>query len=240
MNRTILFFWTGMLVLLATLFGRAWENPLGGFFVVTCIFPIILVLSYTYDRVLLPKYLEVNRIKKFILYASYSLILSLYAQIWIIILAFMYLANFQFEELAPSFRDYISICSTVYLMTLLGIFFLKSQRPKKVVSIPEKEQAVSIIVNRKSLSLNPSEIDYIESINGKTHLHLPSGNHIESREKLTQLNEKFPEYFLRVHRSFIVNQKHIIRHDASGIELKSGHNIPWGRAYRKTALSKMN
>ena len=240
MNRTILFFWIGMLIFLAILFGRAWDNPLGGFFVVTCLFPIILILSYAYDRVLLPQYLEKNRIQKFILYTIYSLILSLYAQIWIIILAYMYLANFQFEELAPSFRDFISICSTVYLMALLGIFFLKSQRPKKVVSIPEKEQAISIIVNRKSLSLNPSEIDYIESINGKTHLHLTSRKNIESREKLMSLNEKLPEYFLRVHRSYIVNQKHIIHHDANGIELKSGHNIPWGRAYRKIALSKMN
>lgn len=240
MKRMILFFWVGMLVLLAVFFGRAWENPLGGFFVVTCFFPVILILSYTYDRFLIPRYLEQNHLGKFILYSIYSLILSLYAQVWIIILAFMYLANFHFEALAPSMKDFLSVFSTVYLMTLLGIFFLKSQRPKKTDTISEAESLVSITVNRKALTLKPSNILYIESINGKTHLHLQSGDPLESREKLGQLREKFPEYFLRVHRSFIVNQKHISRHDASGIELVSGQNIPWGRAYRKEALSKMD
>ena len=59
-----------------------------------------------------------------------------------------------------------------------------------------------------------------------------SQGEIVSKEKISALDEKLPENFLRIHRSFIVNTKKVTRFNASEVEL-NGIQLNIGRSFKK-------
>ena len=69
------------------------------------------------------------------------------------------------------------------------------------------------------------EIIYVESQNHTIHIHLSSGEVLDSKEKLGDLESLLDERFLRCHQSFLVNMSYIADVDGDFI-LKDGTKIP--------------
>jgi hypothetical protein len=240
MDKKVIAFWLGVLVLLSLLLGRSWDNPLGGFFMVTCMMPIIMGITYVISSFLIPRFLEAGHTGKFILYLAYVFIISLYLQLWVIIGAFMYLANFDFRALSPSVQDLVQLSSTTYLIAGLAVFVLQAlSSSDSVHPSTVEDELIELISNRKNIEIKASLIIYIESLNGRTYFHLKEGEPLETREKLGVLSEKLPNDFVRVHRSFIVNAKHVEKKEAEKILMMSKEEIPFGRAYKKAAIQRL-
>jgi len=232
MNKKIIIYWTAVLLVLSVFFGRSWENPFGGLFVVTCLFPIVLVLSYTINNYLIPQFYYPKFYFKFGLYLTYLFIVSMYLQMWVILGALMYLANFDVNGLAPSVKDLILLSGILYLLVVVSVFFLR--RPS-----PAENRTIEIVSNRKRISVESDNLEYLESLNSRVWVFLNDGENFETRQKLGGLGSELPENFIRVHRSFIINKDYIVAFDAEKIILKCGKKVSWGRAYKKEGWSKL-
>lgn len=82
------------------------------------------------------------------------------------------------------------------------------------------------------------EILYIESDSEYVHYHLENGNKIIANQSLSKLALSLPEFFLQVHRSFVVNG-----HKVSGLKGRELHignrNIPISGRYYEVVKSQL-
>lgn len=89
---------------------------------------------------------------------------------------------------------------------------------------------IYINVNKKHHKVLFKDILYIESLKDYLRLHLKEGS-LVTKEKIGEFMEKLPDGFLRVHRSYIVNQQHITAFTATDIEI-GRVEIPIGGNYK--------
>ena len=93
-------------------------------------------------------------------------------------------------------------------------------------------------VNGRILFLDPDEIYWIQARDDLARIHLAEVAY-DVREPLTHLESRLPrDRFLRVHRSTIVNTRHV--REAQPFDqgdqlllLRNGKRITTGRSYRK-------
>lgn len=84
---------------------------------------------------------------------------------------------------------------------------------------------VSIQCDRRRRYLFLDEIMYVESRNHNIYIHLAKEETLTSGEKLSDLEEKLDDRFLRCHQSFLVNMR-FIADVAEDFILKDGTRIP--------------
>ena len=93
-------------------------------------------------------------------------------------------------------------------------------------------------VDRKMVKINFNEILYIESLGDYIKIILQKET-ITTRETITNLEEKLnPNFFLRTHRSYIVNFNHIDSYTNEYIEIKK-KAIPISRTFKDFVLKKL-
>ncbi len=118
--------------------------------------------------------------------------------------------------------------------------FYKGFQKAQTFFARNKEQKNRIFVKEgsKLIKINLEEIKYFKS----------EGNYIsifmENRKILTlmtlkELEHKLPDYFQKVHRSYIVNLNKIDFIDSNAIEIEKDH-IPVSTSYEKELLKKIN
>ena len=93
--------------------------------------------------------------------------------------------------------------------------------------------------DRKNHRVMLSDIRYIESLDDYVKVHLV-GSTLITRENITSLESALPpQSFVRIHRSFIVNAAFINAISAEAVEV-DGKYLPFGRAFKKSALALLN
>lgn len=104
--------------------------------------------------------------------------------------------------------------------------------------VKNEDRFLHIKADRKIHKVGASEIIYIESLDDYVKVHLKD-KILVTRETISMLEEKIPNSgFVRIHRSFIVNTKWINTISSDGIEL-NGKMLPFGRAFKKSALNQL-
>jgi DNA-binding LytR/AlgR family response regulator len=116
---------------------------------------------------------------------------------------------------------------------------LEKQRAEKlqlVVDLKATEKTFHTIALKDSsqiIMLKVEDILFCKGAGDYVEVYLPDRSILHSGS-LSSIVEELPSYFMKVHRSYIVNAKHIalMRRLPGGtgeIELSSGHNIPVSR-----------
>ena len=101
-----------------------------------------------------------------------------------------------------------------------------------------KTEQIIVRVDRQNKPIDLDDLMVIESLADYVKLHLTSESVI-TKEKISQLQEKLPDYFIRVHRSFIVNKNHIDTYSKE--ELTIGQmTIKISRTYKKEAIEAIS
>lgn len=91
--------------------------------------------------------------------------------------------------------------------------------------------------NKKRIKVSFKDVEYIESLKDYIRIHQPNGS-ITTKEKISEFEQKLPAYFLRIHRSFIVNTKKITAYTAHDVEIKE-KEIPIGGSYKKEVFESL-
>lgn len=86
--------------------------------------------------------------------------------------------------------------------------------------------------------INFEEILYIESIKDYVNIKTENQEYI-ILDTLKSLEHELPEDFARVHRSYILNKKHIKSIDAKAIILMNDQEIPIGESYKMNFIKQL-
>ena len=97
----------------------------------------------------------------------------------------------------------------------------------------EKENDVFIYVksDKKNVRVLLKEILFIESVKDYIRIHLLTGTSIITQMQISAIEQRLPESFLRIHRSFIVSKDKITAYTQHDLEIGK-HQIPIGRSYK--------
>ncbi len=239
-------YWVFILITLTLVFGQKWENAITAFYFISLMMPIVLGTSYFFNYYLVPRFLLKKRLFKFGLYTIYTIIVSFYLEYIVLIYAYVYLAQYRFQSIAPNATDTILLGVILYLLVILGsvLLMLKQIKEKQLLiedlSV-EKEKIKRAVLelksNRKLIKIPLDEILYIESMSDYIMVQT-SNDRISSKERISHIIERLPSTFLRIHRSYIVNTDKISSANMSEISL-ADHLLPIGRSYKALVKEKI-
>lgn len=170
------------------------------------------------------------------------LIVSIYLELLVMVLAFVVLADYQIQNLGKIAGDIYLLTMILYLVVLIQGLILSVQKLKEKSNELEliknkldvaSQTEISIRSNRKQILIPLQRILFIESLGDYVQLHTKEEKHM-TKEKISELDRRLPDSFIRSHRSFIVNKDHVSQYNKEEIIIE-GKIIPIGRKYRKSA-----
>lgn len=112
------------------------------------------------------------------------------------------------------------------------------QRSNPAVPYSASSKILLLKSNRKITKVEVNSIRYIESFGDYIHVNL-GGPEIIIRETISSFLEQLDGDFLRVHRSYIVAQKHIVSFSADTIIINT-KEIPISRSFKKEVAKALN
>ncbi|GAB5526795.1 MAG: hypothetical protein Roseis2KO_46670 [Roseivirga sp.] len=240
------FFWTIVFVFLNVLFGSRWDNYQDSFYFTTMLMPVAIGTSYFFNLFLVPKYLTQKQHLRFALYTLYTIIVSLFLSAAISMFAFVILADLKWRTMNPIVGDIYQMGMIIYFVAILFSFIRLYQsnikHQKQIVELEERQQknlqkVLTVRSNRKSVPIAIEDILYIESLADYVKIHTISDTVI-TKEKISQLAQKLPDRFIRIHRSFLINQQKVESYAHDFVQIKE-QQLPMGRKYKKEALAQI-
>jgi len=239
-------YWIFTLIILTAIFGTSWQNNWAAFFFITMLLPIVLGTSYFFNYFLVPRYLLKKQYFSFVLYTIYTFIISLYLESIVLLFSFVYFGHFNFNHLAPNASNTILLAVVMYLLVFVASFLLMVQQIRenqktiqKLISEQNKLKIsfLEVMSQRKRIKIPYNDIIYIESLSDYIKIHTKEDK-VMSKEKISHIEQRLPEIFLRIHRSFIVNKNKIKSLKYNQVEIENTFlNI--GRSYNKTVKENL-
>ncbi len=177
---------------------------------------------------------------RFGLYSFYTAVISMYLETIVLMFSFIYLANFNFKNLGPNASNTFLLAALLYLMVFIGSFLLMSQQIREKQQIIQefmlekeklKQACLEIVSNRKTIKIKYTNIKYIESLSNYVNIHTDTEK-IKTKEKISNLEDRLPGSFLRIHRSFIINKDRLKSFSYDQV-LVDDIQLNIGRTYRK-------
>jgi len=220
---------------------------MAAFYFVSMLLPIVLGTSYFFNYVLVPRYYIKRKFFWFGLYTFYTLIVSLYLEMIVLVFSFIYLGHFRFKNLGPNASDTTLLAVILYLLVFLGSILLMARQIREKQEmirelIVEKEKMkkafLEVMSNRKMTKIPYEDIIYIESLSDYIKINTLS-EEIISKEKISNIEARLPETFLRIHRSFIVNKEKIKSFSYNEV-LVGDMYLNIGRSYKSTVKESLN
>lgn len=95
-----------------------------------------------------------------------------------------------------------------------------------------------IRADRKTVKLVLAEVLYIESMSDYLRIHTREGM-LLTKEKISAIEQKLPSHFLRIHRSFIFNTRHLQAYTHETVEV-AGKQLPISRSFRQEVLERLS
>ncbi|WP_299762928.1 LytTR family DNA-binding domain-containing protein [uncultured Dokdonia sp.] len=97
-----------------------------------------------------------------------------------------------------------------------------------------EDEYMYVNTNRKYVKITFEEVLYVESIKDYVRIHLENES-ISTKDKISLFEQKVPSYFMRVHRSYMVNTHKITSYTMQDIEI-GAIEIPIGISYKKLVM----
>jgi two-component system, LytTR family, response regulator len=234
-------FWALISSGLIIIFSAEYGGYANSFYFVTFLLPVILGTSYMFNAILIPRFLLEKRYFKFGLYSLYTIIISLNLEMLVITLAFIVLANYQYEQMIPAAKNVFGLAITMYFVVLVKSFVkllkISYVRHEKILALEEKQKNLQqgyllVRADRKKTKVLLADILYIESLSDYVKIITQGKSVIITREKISKIEGKLTGPFLRIHRSFIVNTDKINNFSSETIDIGS-MELPISRTYKK-------
>lgn len=109
------------------------------------------------------------------------------------------------------------------------------QQNRSPASISAEEESIYIKSGYRNIRINTDNILYLESSKDYVKLHTVNGM-ITTKYRISDMEENLSaKSFLRIHRSFIINLKHITAFSSSDVEIGKTE-LPIGESYKEIVL----
>jgi len=239
-------YWIFIIIVLTLVFGLTWRNNSAAFFFVSMLLPIVLGTSYFFNYVLVSKFYLTKKYAKFAFYTFCMAVISVYLEMIVLVISYVYLVNLSFQNLSPNATQIVLLAVILYLLVFVGSFLLMMNQiieNRQVIQelLNEKEKIkksfLEIISNRKTTKIPYDDIVYIESLSDYIKL-ITVKDQIVSKEKISNLALRLPDIFLRIHRSFIINTDRI-KNISSDEVMVDDMLLTIGRSYRKAVKESL-
>lgn len=239
-------FWLGVWLFLVLLFSTSLSGLVISLYFVTILMPVVIATSVFFNRFLVPKYLLQGKKWKFILYFSYMLVISIYLELLVMVLAFVILADYQIDGLGKIAGDIYLLTLILYLVVfgeglILSIQKLRENANRLVAMEQkldkEKQEEITIRSNRKNVPLKLSDVQMIESLGDYVNVHTVEKT-FTTKEKISAFEERLPNSFIRIHRSFLINRNHVDFFNREIVKV-ADKKLSIGRKYKKAAFEAL-
>lgn len=238
-------FWVIITAILTLIFGSSWENYLQSFYFLSMLLPIVVGTSYFFNFFLVPRYLLSGRYFYFGLYFIYTVVISLYLEMIVLTVSFVYLANFNFGDMGAYASDSLILGIVLYLVVFTSSFVLMVvqlySNQKQIKLLKEERERnnntfLMVRADRKNRQVDFNKLIYIESRADYLIMKTEGNEEIITREKISHIIKRLPDNFIRIHRSFIVNRVKVTAYNYEEVQLGSVE-LPLSRTYKESALA---
>lgn len=240
-------FWFGVLVVLTFIFKPYFGSVSEAFYFVSMLLPVVIGTCYFFNLYLVPRFLLTKKYFKFTLYSFYMLVISLYLEMLVIILSFIFLAEYSYDKMSPVTSDIFILTITLYFIVLLFSFvllirrtFVKDEALKALNIEKDKNMDKSFSV-RSDRQLKPilyEDVLFIESMGDYVRINIQGGDVVITKEKISKLEERLPDFFVRIHRSFIVHKQKVSTLTRESLTIGE-QSFPISRTFKKVAWEKL-
>ncbi|MEO9869513.1 LytR/AlgR family response regulator transcription factor [Ekhidna sp.] len=224
-------FWLGYFLL----FGFIWTrdgNYSSSYFLEFVLLPIRIGVVYASLYYLLPRYLLKKKFALFLVSYSGLLLFGSILQRFFIHFFYEQQTNFDLINIldpAAVLRAFILINSTALFLLALKILFLYLE--ERSINQPIHDEKIEVKSDKRFYRIHPSDILYLEGLGNYVTYYLRNGTKIIGYNSLKNANNELPDYFVRIHKSFIVNTNQVISYDKHNVEIAKEKFLPIGNSY---------
>ncbi len=115
---------------------------------------------------------------------------------------------------------------------------MTSEVIKPVIDHSENDVFIYVKSEKKNVKILLKEILFIESLKDYIKIHLPD-KIIITQVQISAIEQRLPDNFLRIHRSFIIAKDKITAYTQHDLEIGK-HQIPIGRSYKMIVSKNFN
>lgn len=117
-----------------------------------------------------------------------------------------------------------------YLVKPIQVHYFKKALEKVLSSIPDDADDCILVTFQSSIRRIPSKsIVYVESRQRQAIIHCHTGD-VRTYDKLRNIQEQLPDYFISIHKSYIVNLREVQYIEGSSLLLFNGTTLPISRS----------
>lgn len=240
-------FWILVYGVLTVIFSDRFAGSMEAFYYVSLLMPVIIGTSYFFNYFLVPRYLFRRKFFLFGLYSIYMLVVSVCLEMLAAISALLLIVYYGINENAVLFTDIFAMAGILYFIVLFTSFILLIRHyfiDQRAIDSLEEKQAIidqgyfTVRSNRQTSRINYDELLYLESLGDYIEFHLDNGRKISSKEKISHMEKRLPDGFLRIHRSFIVNRSRISSFAMDHV-MMGEKELPISRSYKQKVAIKL-
>lgn len=226
---TVLYWILAVLLISAVLLSLNY-NFSDGFFISIMLVPGCVVLKFVLPKV------SFSNFRKGLSDIFFILSAVMVAEVLFVICSHIAVKGF------PAMVDGIRIPSVLINPAFLAIAmafvtggdYLLSKYLKKALA--DEPAPITFTSDYKKVSLNASEILYVESRDTEVWVCATEGRRFRNKTGITQWENLLGEDFVRVHRSFVVNRRSIVSASGDFLTLTDRTEIPVSRKYRDSVI----
>jgi len=209
--------------------------------------PVAVATSYFFNLFLVPRYLQTRKHFRFILYTFYAIVVSVFLSGLIAMASFVFLTDFNWNRMSPVAGDILQLGVIIYFIAILFSFIRvyrsSLERDSMIADLEEANQknllqTLTVRSNREAVSILVDNILYVESLADYVKINTATGVVI-TKEKISSLENTLPEWFIRIHRSYLINKNRVEAFGYDYVKIQD-QQLPVGRKYKKEALERIS
>lgn len=223
-------FWMGYYLLFSMIWATPERGYFASFYLEFVLLPPRILAVYGLIYYLMPKYLLVEKYREFLgLYAALILAAALVQR-----LSGIYFYGYLLTGVIDPFFDLSALVRSVVLVNTTAVlvgavkmyqFYLME---KAKTAPPGTGAPITVKSNRRTHLLQPDDILYVEGLGNYVTYYLKNGEKLVVYSSIKAALKELPDQFFRLHRSYILNRRHIRSFSAENV-LVGQYKIPRGR-----------
>lgn len=192
--------------------------------------PIRISASYLTMYYIIPQFLLKDRLVKFLLVYSATLIVAGILQS--LFTHFFHDAFFLSQQESPwglegIVRSMVLVNSTVLFLSAVKMYYYwRDERDKNIKS---NESLIEIRADKRTYRINPSDVLYIEGLGNYATFYLNNRKPLISYTSLKEVEQSLPDSFVRIHKSFVINKNCVDSYTVNNVEI-DGRILPIGKS----------